>query len=106
MTDYGLPDDDPEPITPEEVRRLAQQKTKRALEILLEIAENDDAPPQSRIAACNSIVNIAWKEEGEKPTGNTTYNTQIINVTEQVLRAIPQDKLLELRAKVNGSLQS
>lgn len=43
-----------------EVRTLAQQHGPRVLNLLLKIADNEDIPPQARVAACKEILDRAY----------------------------------------------
>jgi len=43
-----------------EVQELARQYSLRAIEVLVEVAENHNAPPAARIAACNAILDRGW----------------------------------------------
>jgi uncharacterized protein DUF5681 len=48
------------PKTLAEVQELARQYGARAIEVLVDIAENENAPPSARIAACNAILDRGW----------------------------------------------
>jgi hypothetical protein len=43
-----------------EVQELARQYGARAIEVLVDIAESENAPPSARIAACNAILDRGW----------------------------------------------
>ena len=43
-----------------EVQELARQHSYRAIELLVEVAENENAPPSARIAACSAILDRGW----------------------------------------------
>jgi hypothetical protein len=43
-----------------EVQQLARQHTYRAIELLVEVAENENASPSARIAAWSAILDRGW----------------------------------------------
>lgn len=47
-------------LTAREVRNLAREKTPRMMQILEEIAEDEDAKPQARAAAANSLIDRGY----------------------------------------------
>lgn len=108
----NLPDDPPtakgatrDPgATPDDVRALAKQFTVEAIEGLYAIASDTDNAASARLAAWTALLDRGHgrviNEAPPPPTNQYNDNRTVINVTEQALRAIPQEKLLELRAQV------
>ena len=91
-----------EEITPDDVKSLAKQYTAEAIEGIYEIATDPDTTPNTKLTAWVALLDRGHGKvvnELPAPTNTNTFNTQVINITEEALRAIPHDKLLELRAK-------
>jgi Family of unknown function (DUF5681) len=43
-----------------EVQQLARQHSYRAIELLVEVAENKNTPSSARIAACSAVLDRGW----------------------------------------------
>lgn len=46
--------------TPTDIRSLARSHTQKALNVLVGIMEQTEAPPAARVAAANSLLDRGW----------------------------------------------
>ncbi len=53
-----------------EVRDLAREKTKKAIEGLASIADDTKAPPAARVAAYNSLLDRGWGRPAQTISGD------------------------------------
>lgn len=89
-------------IKSKDIKDLAKEYTSLALETLADIASNGSSE-SARVAASMALLDRGHgKIAQEQPTSqNTTYNDnrQVITVTDEILRLIPQDQLKRLADK-------
>ena len=71
-----------------EFQQLARESAIEALQVLIQIMQNEKAPPNARVAAANTLLDRAY---GKAPTFNTSDThafKRAIDMTDDELAAI------------------
>jgi hypothetical protein len=69
--------------TPTEIRSLARSHTEKALNVLVGIMEQPDAPPAARVAAVNSLLDRGWGKPVQPHDGDGEGGPVQLTVTWQ-----------------------
>lgn len=69
--------------TPTEIRSLARSHTEKAINVLVGIMEQPDAPPAARVAAVNSLLDRGWGKPAQPVDGDGEGGPVQLTVTWQ-----------------------
>jgi hypothetical protein len=67
--------------TPTQIRSLARTHTEKAVNVLVGIMEQPDAPPAARVAAVNSLLDRGWGKAPQPVVGGEEDDPAISIVT-------------------------
>ena len=75
--------------TPTQIKSLARSHTEKAINVLVGIMEQPDAPPAARVAAVNSLLDRGWGKaaqpiDGDGEGGPVVAEVAILTVTAEL----------------------
>lgn len=71
--------------TPTEIRSLARAHTEKAINVLVGIMEQPDAPPAARVAAVNSLLDRGWGKPAQPIENGEDGAFQVVQRIERVI---------------------
>jgi hypothetical protein len=77
--------------TPTQIKSLARSHTEKAINVLVGIMEQPDAPPAARVAAVNSLLDRGWGKAAQPIEGGENPLEVVHKIERVIVNAANRD---------------